>query len=135
MGYDTYYTLKIYPDRYPRQDVLDTIESVVGGYNPIDSTCSWYDHEDHMIEVSKQHRSALLVLQGAGENSLDVWRKAYLNGRMEWDWRLDGTIPEPPTQLIEQATKMTREYLKIKNQERIKKLKAELAELEGEVND
>lgn len=47
-----------------------------------DST-KWYDHEKHMKEFSAKHPKVLYILQGEGEESGDIWKKYFLNGKMQ----------------------------------------------------
>lgn len=70
-------------------------------YSENDGECSlfggegakWYDHEIEMIESSKNHPDTVFVLDGMGEDSGDVWRKFYFNGR-SLVWRPDDKKPE-----------------------------------------
>lgn len=53
----------------------------------------WYEHEDDMIALSKEHPTLVWVLDGEGEDQGDVWRKFFYRGNV-WAWRLPST--EPP---------------------------------------
>lgn len=53
----------------------------------------WYEHEDDMIALSKDHPELVWVLDGEGEDQGDVWRKFFYRGNL-WTWRLPST--EPP---------------------------------------
>lgn len=43
----------------------------------------WYDHDDDMIKLSKEHPELLFALKGEGEESGDIWKTYYLNGKMQ----------------------------------------------------
>lgn len=47
-----------------------------------ESTAKWYEHEDEMIEVSKQFPDTIFKLQGEGEERIDVWEKFFKDGKM-----------------------------------------------------
>jgi len=51
--------------------------------NMFDNTCKWYDHNKDMIRISKKYSNTLFQLDGAGEESDDLWRKYFLNGNMQ----------------------------------------------------
>lgn len=42
--------------------------------------CKWYDHDDHMRELSRQYPDVLFTLHGEGEAQDDLWRKYYKGG-------------------------------------------------------
>lgn len=47
-----------------------------------DESTKWYEHEDVMIEVSKQYPDTVFKLYGEGEERDDVWEKFFKYGRM-----------------------------------------------------
>ena len=49
------------------------------GYIYIDA--KWYEYDDNMIEVSKNNKDVLFIVDGDGEESGDIWRKFYKNGK------------------------------------------------------
>lgn len=61
----------------------------------IDGTDSmkWYDHEEDMLEISKKFPSLVFILDGDGEESGDIWREFYMNGK-SYFWNLDIERPD-----------------------------------------
>lgn len=43
----------------------------------------WYRHREDMTEFSKRYPSFLFVLNGEGEESGDIWREYFLNGKSQ----------------------------------------------------
>jgi hypothetical protein len=41
----------------------------------------WYDSEDEMTALSIKYPTLLFMLEGEGEEALDVWKEYFLNGR------------------------------------------------------
>jgi hypothetical protein len=59
----------------------------------------WYEHENHMRQISEDHKDVLFTLQGNGEEEGDMWAKYFLNGKMQ---RVNAEItfqPFDPTKL------------------------------------
>lgn len=48
-----------------------------------DDMGKWYEHEDHLKELSKNYPAFLFVLAGEGEEQGDQWKKYFLNGKMQ----------------------------------------------------
>ena len=44
----------------------------------------WYDHEEDMIEVSKEFPNAVFELSGQGEEFGDVWKEYFSSGNSEF---------------------------------------------------
>lgn len=95
MGYFTYYELTIdhdskenqfkiakalsqleYFSYYWKDSDPDCIEDVIG-YEEM----KWYDHEEDILEISKQFPDITFCLHGEGEDRGDVWNKYFKNGR------------------------------------------------------
>ena len=53
------------------------------GFNPFEDSCKWYDHDKQMREISKKYPETIFILEGEGEESGDIWKKYYLNGKCQ----------------------------------------------------
>lgn len=49
-----------------------------------DDTHKWYDHDEEMLELSKQFPETVFCLYGDGEGSEDMWYTYYKNGKMQY---------------------------------------------------
>jgi hypothetical protein len=91
MGYQTKYTL-VTPDVPPWQ-AMELIEKLraeceEASYALCDNgsysdRAKWYDHAEDMLEFSRKNPFVLFVLEGAGEETFDIWREYYRGGKME----------------------------------------------------
>ncbi len=54
----------------------------LSGYSSF-SEIKWYDHEDHMRQISQKYKDLLFTLSGKGEDSSDLWVKYFKNGKMQ----------------------------------------------------
>jgi hypothetical protein len=60
----------------------------------------WYDHHEELIDVSKHYNDIIFILDGEGEETGDIWRKFYLNGRHHI-WTVDIKRPEVNDEILE----------------------------------
>lgn len=107
MGYRTRFSLRIAAD--PNKDLLNDVDAVglvekylleneemMKYFYPPDELddgvrcptfnseeMKWYDHESYMRGMSLSLPDVLLELSGEGEDSGDMWRKYFLNGKMQ----------------------------------------------------
>jgi hypothetical protein len=101
MGYRTYFTLIIDPfpsDEMLREEIGEEIsldELYNDGYDS-----KWYDHKDDMIELSKKYPDYLFALDGVGEDSADIWREFYRNGKT-YRWELEYDMPKFEAELLQ----------------------------------
>ena len=101
MGYYTTFELTVIPCA-AEEEALDKVAEVVG-YEPFSQGTKWYDHDKNMTEVSRQIPGVLLILDGSGEESGDIWRKVWLNGEMVHSWRPDVEPPPVPDEILQRV--------------------------------
>lgn len=46
-------------------------------------SCKWYDHHEDMVEMSKAFPNVVFELEGDGEESGDIWKTYYKNGKSQ----------------------------------------------------
>lgn len=87
MGYDTSYSLSMKDGSY---DLVEQFveENEYAKYalcsnGDCRESCKWYEHEKDMRKFSKKHPKAIFILSGEGEESGDIWKKYYKNGKMQ----------------------------------------------------
>ena len=85
MSYYTNYTLSTTSRNEDREEIEETLNEISGyniefGWN---DSCKWYNHEKHMKELSKIYPDTIFLLEGEGEESGDIWRKYFKNGKMQ----------------------------------------------------
>lgn len=93
MGYYTSFSLKWTSDNDDEE--LDTaIGNVIEahpdaiGYallrcGSTSESCKWYEHEEDMKTLSIRFPGVLFTLSGDGEESGDIWKKYFLDGKMQ----------------------------------------------------
>lgn len=83
MGYYTDYDFS-----NNRQEVIDAIDTIsgYGGWNGSPNgkyiEVKWYKHAEHMKQVSLMFPDEVLTLEGVGEESEDIWKAYYKNGKV-----------------------------------------------------
>lgn len=92
MGYYTYYQVEAdaldSKEECPtcghcrKQSQFEAICETVG-YNPFEDSCKWYEWKDDMIKHSLKNPGVLFTLDGEGEESGDVWRTYFKDGKMQ----------------------------------------------------
>lgn len=107
MGYYTKFDIMMVPevDTKKETEIMRAIAAKISKTNPssisndearwcLNSELKWYNHNEHMIEVSKQFPDITFILDGEGEEHGDIWRKYYCNG--EWEGvNAEITFPKP----------------------------------------
>jgi hypothetical protein len=92
MGYQTQYTLKAL-DPLTMEEIEDQA-SIIGNFTQaveyaIDSngdcidSVTWYDWETDTREFSKNNPSYIFFLSGIGEETGDMWRAYFFNGKAQ----------------------------------------------------
>lgn len=102
MGYATTFNLKWSPvnknSTIPQYELDDLISSAIRTAQDKDSdfmyaidpegesvdSCKWYQHEEEVREFSKQFPDVLFTLSGAGEESGDIWKQYFVNGKSQY---------------------------------------------------
>ena len=56
----------------------------------------WYEYDKHMTKLSIMLPDVLFILDGVGEESHDIWRTFYLNGKLECHEAEDWIPPSQP---------------------------------------
>lgn len=88
MGYYTNYSLEIFDD-YDGEIIADLRDRNDEASYALDEDGSareaskWYEWKEQMTEFSKLHPEALFILRGKGEESGDIWRAYFKNGKVE----------------------------------------------------
>lgn len=95
MGYQTYHQLTITPDDGTLEDHKERISEDAGYGGLWEEPCKWYDHDDDMLEYSKLYPDVTFILDGDGEESGDIWRTWYKNGKSQ-EWALEVNQPDKP---------------------------------------
>ena len=93
MGYLTNYKLDVKNEHHDQADAFfkwaETKPDVVSGYSlehflrSDHDTVKWYDHDKDMKEISKKFPELVFELCGEGEESGDIWKKYYKDGKVQ----------------------------------------------------
>ena len=96
MGYYTHYGIMMHPeqDTARETEIMRAIAAKIYEEDPsnisdsnaiwcLSDSMGWYDHEEDMLEISKQFPEIIFVLYGEGEAHDDLWRKYFANGEYE----------------------------------------------------
>jgi hypothetical protein len=81
MGYYTNYSLSVDKDEDFHKENIRQLSGYGGLFDG--DGCKWYDHEMDMRRYSKEHPQILFTLSGEGEESPDIWKKYFKNGKMQ----------------------------------------------------
>ncbi|MGQ5176965.1 hypothetical protein ACSQ7W_11750 [Bacillus halotolerans] len=87
MGYYTQYEVEVEKDLEKILEYINGEENANGFleavFNGWADELKWYGHEEDMREISRLFPDVLITLKGEGEESGDVWRKYFKNGKMQ----------------------------------------------------
>ena len=75
---DKYYPFEYDFDNYVNDDNVYDLEGVWT------DEAKWYDHDEEMLELSKQFPETVFCLYGTGEESEDMWYTYYKNGKSQY---------------------------------------------------
>jgi len=87
MGYYTRFSLNIIGELPIGKNIEDfeleiSKKSVYDSdYNLFEDEIKWYDYSDDLKEFSKLYPELIFVVDGEGEESGDIWRAFYKNGK------------------------------------------------------
>ena len=85
MGYYTTYILSTTQGHDNQDEIEEKLEEISG--SPVEfglnDSYKWYDHEKHMNLLSQIYPETIFLLEGEGEDSGDIWRKYFKNGKMQ----------------------------------------------------
>jgi hypothetical protein len=96
MSYITLYSLEF--------DTPELMNEIIAAMDDIDggglaTGCSfsypWYEHEEDMLEISKQFPDAVFILSGIGKEFPDIWKKRFIRGQVD-EIRANITFPDFP---------------------------------------
>ena len=72
MGYYTEYTFE--SDDLDNDALYVSLLEAWSGYTDLfEDQVKWYDHKDHMLQLSRQYPTVLFTLNGVGEARDDIW--------------------------------------------------------------
>ena len=83
MGYYTKYDLTV-----KGENGYDVYEHLLEDndefrYSVDNGSSKWYNHELDIKDFSKKYPTNLFVLEGYGEEDGDIWRKYFMNGKIQ----------------------------------------------------
>ena len=89
MGYYTWYTLDIIKDPdNQKEDFYEELDEKTGllfdFLNYSGTEAKWYNWESDMKELSKKFPKMLFILEGNGEEALDIWCAHFCNGQCNY---------------------------------------------------
>lgn len=81
MGYYTRHELTIVSGGDPNIDYEEEIAKTTDYNHLFEDEIKWYDCDEDMKKFSKLHPDTLFLIDGEGEESGDIWRAYYKNGK------------------------------------------------------
>lgn len=97
MPYNTEYHLEVTPEN---NALYHRFLSETGFVEEVQT--KWYEYREDCKTMSRTNPGYLIVVTGHGEENGDIWREAFLDGEMVWEWTLDANIPEVPQTIKQQ---------------------------------
>ena len=105
MGYYTTFSMTVDKDgdkiedwiaSHPEDIFRDVFEYMDGGNWSSLESAKWYECDTDMAELSALFPDVLFAVTGIGEDTGDVWRTWYREGKILDKWIADIVIPEHP---------------------------------------
>lgn len=91
MGYATSY--KLHVENPPKGFTKKTLAKIIRENEEMSyaleedgstaESCKWYDCDTDMLRISLKYPEVLFILSGTGEESGDIWRTYFKNGKMQ----------------------------------------------------
>lgn len=87
MGYYTRYQLRI-QEGDPNlivdfREENEHVQYAIDNNGNCQEECKWYDSDKDMEAFSKKHPNTLFLLEGEGEESGDIWKQYWRNGKVQ----------------------------------------------------
>jgi hypothetical protein len=82
MGYYTRHKLSIVSGDDNFTDYEQEIADSIDYSHPFEDSIKWYDCEKDMRAYSKKHPNVVFCVDGEGEESGDIWKAYFQNGKM-----------------------------------------------------
>jgi len=100
MGYNTHYSLHLdlmigskkaeLLDDEPLREVIKKLREeneearfALAEDGGSEQAAKWYTHADELIPFSEKYPNVLFTLSGEGEENDDIWKKYFLNGKVQ----------------------------------------------------
>ena len=85
MGYYTQHELIITGTKNLEETEIieNEIIEISGNSSLFNDECKWYDHNDHMKQISQKYPDYIFELYGDGEDNGDWWKTYYKNGKLQ----------------------------------------------------
>lgn len=82
MGYYTKFDLTTIPDDYNAEIYEKEVRSYTDYSDLFGDAIKWYTHQEDMKKLSKKFPEIVFCLSGEGEESGDIWKEYYQNGKI-----------------------------------------------------
>ena len=71
-----------YLDKEENEDIVFAVGNFIDEQGDGED-CKWYEHDKDMIKMSLVFPDVIFLLEGEGEESGDIWKKYYKNGKIQ----------------------------------------------------
>lgn len=83
MGYYTDFRLEVIGDEYHDSDHETEVSRIADYLHCFQDDIKWYNYRENMIEHSLKYPDITFKLSGEGEETGDLWREYYKNGKYQ----------------------------------------------------